>query len=95
MREELLNLVRNGVRCPESAKTCSDCQYHSTRHPMHCDEEAALVDMLIANGVVIPVRCKDCRYSEVIVCGRYCDRNEFYPNDDDFCSDGERRSEDG
>ena len=105
MREELLNLVRTGVRCPENAKTCSDCQYHSTRYPMHCDEEAALVDMLIAHGVVIPVRCKGCKYwrdswvapdgkhehgwchledADDVVVGRW---------DDDFCSNGERRTE--
>lgn len=54
-----------------------------------------IAEWLLLNGLAFVVRCKDCRYSEVIVCGRYCDRNEFYPNDDDFCSDGERRSEDG
>ena len=56
-------------------------------------ENQTLADHLIANGVVIPVRCKDCRYSDVFKCGRWCDYHEHYVEDNDFCSDGKRRTE--
>ena len=94
MRDELLNLVRNGVRCPESAETCADCEYHSTKYPMHCDEEAALVDMLIAHDVVIPVQCGECKHSGMDgwFCGGYGEMppHRTYPNN--WCSYGEKET---
>ena len=56
----------------------------------------SFVDILIANGVTIPVRCKDCKWAEY---GKdyetYCNhwKSGLYANikDDDFCSYGERK----
>ena len=57
-----------------------------------------IADHLIANGVTIPVRCKDCKWAEY---GKdyepYCNhwKSGLYANikDDDFCSYGERRTD--
>ena len=61
--------------------------------------EEIMVDALIANGVTIPVRCKDCQYWEN---GKdyepYCNHwgNMMAGTEaDDFCSYGERRTDDG
>ena len=52
---------------------------------------------LIANGVTIPVRCKDCkhweRYGKATVCGK-CKYLCCMRIDDDFCSYGERKDND-
>ena len=57
-----------------------------------------IADHLIANGVEIPVRCKDCKYWErwATTCGvadkGYCNCHEVDAMEqDDFCSYGERR----
>ena len=48
--------------------------------------------ILMENGVEIPVRCKDCNaYDEE--CG-YCEAMGFACKCDDFCSYGERRTND-
>ena len=55
-------------------------------------------DHLIANGVEIPVRCKECEYykqnpwskEENMMCMCWCDWLATDP--DDFCSNGERRN---
>lgn len=60
-------------------------------------------DYLIANGVKIVVRCKDCKYyepvgfNETLECWNSFWNNEFCPETtpDDFCSYGERRDSDG
>lgn len=57
-----------------------------------------IADHLIANGVTIPVRCKDCEFSKyytesgVRKCRTY---NGVYRtvSDDEYCSYGERRSD--
>ena len=57
-----------------------------------------VADHLIANGVTIPVRCKECKWAEY---GKdyepYCNhwKSGLYANikDDDFCSYGERRTD--
>lgn len=51
-----------------------------------------IADCLLANGVIVPVRCKDCKY-----CEKWSDRSIFCNkhivfmgmNDNDFCSYGE------
>ena len=47
-----------------------------------------IADHLIANGVTIPVRCKDCKYrytakSGLIMCTQHI---TMTPKNDDFCS---------
>ena len=56
-----------------------------------------LIDHLIANGVTIPVRCNDCKHWQESVDGihKWCPLmmdKETKP--DDFCSYGERRTDD-
>ena len=55
---------------------------------------AEIVDHLIANGVTIPVLCKDCKNREHVWCPM--ESVEQYPwlatKDDDFCSYGERKN---
>ena len=51
-----------------------------------------LADFLIANGVEIPVRCKDCKHWTMGYCNNFaCYDYEPTTNEDDFCSYGERR----
>lgn len=102
MREKLIELLRHEKRCPEILEICGeDCPYFDISKASCCDEDTATADMLIANGVTIPVRCKDCKY--------YDEKDEdcnhpglwaeyasdfglgMYP--DDFCSRGERRTD--
>lgn len=52
-----------------------------------------LASYLIENGVTIPVRCKDCRNVRVWKSGYWCDCNEHYVEENDFCSAGVRRNE--
>jgi hypothetical protein len=55
-----------------------------------------VADHLIANGVTIPVRCKDCNnfVPESITVCRHCSLTGMQVVDeDDFCSYGERRTD--
>ena len=54
-REKLIELLHKGVRCPGVIANCEGgCPYWSTENA--CDEFAATVDMLLANGVVVQKR---------------------------------------
>ena len=62
-----------------------------------------LAEYLINNGVRIPVRCKDCKHCRTASWGeRFCARKQadgVYAelsnlSEDDFCSYGERRTDD-
>ena len=87
MREKMIELV-------EDARM--NALWHIAKNPSEY-----ITDMLIANGVTIPVRCKDCKHGS-----NHCDKTGFctycnfgsvrgrYPvrmEQDDFCSYGERR----
>ncbi len=59
-----------------------------------------LADHLIANGVTIPVRCKDCKHLVLTEEGEHNPNDcvcDYYMTDgltdNDFCSYGERRTE--
>ena len=64
------------------------------------EEFAKNADFLIANGVTIPVRCKDCdkfcpeEIRKLYNTDKYCMRIGCVVADDDFCSCGERRTDD-
>ena len=78
MREKLIELVRN---------------MRSKITVWHTSEEIA--DMLIASGVAIPVRCKDCKRSREFSAERCeCSLDGELWALDDFCSYGERRTDD-
>jgi hypothetical protein len=64
-----------------------------------------MAEQLIANGVTIPVRCKDCKHCKKYrnrldpmrnhqLCVRM-DKYAFGVEEDDFCSYGERRTDNG
>ena len=87
MREKLIELIG---KVQDEGRDYSDvvCSYPTSN--------GRLADYLLANGVTIPVRCKDC----VNYCGfehcrnGICDvdsvsKRAVYP--DDFCSYGERK----
>ena len=54
-----------------------------------------IAEHLVANGVKIPVYCKDCKHRKRPLfagCGdAYCDKHHWHVEFDDFCSDGARR----
>ena len=58
--------------------------------------EEKIADHLIANGVTIPVRCKDCVYMKNQFHARFCNVWCMYNGmgDEGFCNYGERK-EDG
>ena len=88
MREKLMRIV-----CDALEDGCvGHCNYP------HCYRVNSVVDHLIANGVTIPVRCKECVWCEK---GKDYEPYCSHPTDgmynvqmDDFCSYGERRTDD-
>lgn len=55
-----------------------------------------IADFLVANGVTIPVRCKDCKYMEKTPDGlRWCDvwSGINGMGDEGFCNYGERKQD--
>lgn len=100
MREKLIELMRKAVihvkeGC-DSQEYCDECPYRKF-HPICLG--VAWGDYLIANGVTIPVRCKDCKNRDEITgeCKhpKAVGWDVLIPDDDDFCSCGERRTDDG
>lgn len=95
-REKLIELLHSGDRClgvVGDGYGCCDCPHHSLEKP--CDEFAATADMLIANGVVIPVHCKDCKYwrDDIIRDDhemKCCSIGMYMTKADNFCSFGKR-----
>lgn len=67
MREKLFNLIGQVQDC--------GCDVTDVV-AMNFVENDKLVDWLIANGVVIPVRCKDCKHRRYHSCYREADRIE-------------------
>ena len=59
------------------------------------DNAGNIVDFLIANGVTIPVRCKDCANCQhkTPLDGFFCKGFRVLVKPDDFCSYGERRTD--
>ena len=55
-----------------------------------------LTDHLIANGVTIPVRCKDCKRAQQYEADHevFCYFIGAYMGNNNFCSYGERRTDD-
>ena len=82
MREKLIELLT---------------EYYGVDPAYYGIEAQHLADHLIANGVTIPVRCKDCNwYTErenVSYKGHFCVRMTEFVHPDDFCSYGERRTD--
>lgn len=95
MREKLIEMLGD-IQLRGEAYTYYEI-YGMRLHDTVSNEEVA--DHLIANGVTIPVRCKDCKHYEKTTLGNgdRCMCNKFLgltiPKPDDFCSYGERRSD--
>ena len=54
--------------------------------------ELALADHLLANGVTIPVRCKDCKWWRDFDCMNANGASSLVLNEDFFCAAGERKN---
>ena len=93
MREKLIELLDDIQRFGAGY---TDFELYGMRMP---DEvfNKEVADHLIANGVTIPVRCKDCRnYDDKGYCWFWKYETGMSPNEvdaDDFCSYGERRTD--
>ena len=92
MREKLIELLCEAHGMATDASLFEDASY-----AQQLETEA---DSLIANGVTIPVRCKDCKHSGIVPHSKimYCEnpmgRCGCVPTKEDaFCSYGERRTD--
>ena len=92
MREKLIELM-TGLPC--HAKTCMDCEFFNTEECYRRQREI-IADHLIANGVTIPVRCKDCKRAQQYEADHevFCYFIGAYMGNNNFCSYGERRTDD-
>ena len=89
MREKLIELIGQAQDCGCDVTDVVEMNYV---------ENDVLADHLIANGVTIPVRCKDCDFRIFDdVCKEYYCNNAYGLNgaieDNSFCSYGERRTD--
>ena len=93
MREKLIELL-NKVQDYGTKNT-----YEEHSITVESKNNKTVADHLIANGVTIPVRCKDCKWytlkRNVAYNGHFCDKIIEFVKPDDFCSYGERRTDDG
>ena len=91
MREKLIELIG---QVQDDGCDYSNC-FGAWDRPDHI-ENSVLADHLIANGVTIPVRCKDCKsyeWNEFDGC-HVCISLSKYVKEDFFCSYGERKDND-
>ncbi len=77
--------------CENTNCDCANC-----KSDHRCDLVRELSDAPAVDAVEV-VRCKDCklRVPESISVFRHCDLVGMMVDDDDFCSFGKRRDEDG
>ena len=94
-REKLFALLKD-YKC--EFQSCGECPHSNVKGACGNYVFNGMADHLIANGVTIPVRCKDCKYWET---GKdyepYCNHcccGMWDTTADDFCSYGERRNDD-
>ena len=85
--KESIEWLTNLIRKTEYAEV----QSLATREKGAFMESLRFIEKAPAVDAVPVVRCKDCKH--YAACKRYGDLSR--PNDDDFCSYGERRDEDG
>lgn len=81
MREKLIDLLMD---LPITRLTYEEMEKYS----------GDVADYLLANGVTIPVRCKDCKYRILDLFGGHCCRLHkglAMVTDESFCSYGERK----
>lgn len=90
MREKLIELCEDVILSCK-ASLCTDCEHNHIDYPNCMGVHFA--DHLIANGVTIPVRCKDCKMLFRTHLAKKCAITRIPVDDDDFCSYGERRTD--
>ena len=96
MREKLIELLRGATKTLEEQKERWILGGKAGERP---GIFSCFADHLIANGVTIPVRCKGCRHYDFGVClkiysdGAVSQYAWQARNENDFCSYGERRSD--
>ena len=91
MREKLIELL-----CKAQSMSAEAACFEDATYAQQLEMEA---DSLIANGVTIPVRCKDCKhfvpfvepYDKAGMCNR---KMLGLIAEEDFCSYGKRRTDD-
>ena len=91
--DRLIKHLKRQIYVAEKLK--SDWVYITAPQAKKCLElaEAEDVIMEMINEKSQIVRCKDCKYRDT---GNWCNAHmDHYPDDDWFCADGERRSNDG
>ena len=94
MREKLIELLREGIRYDTEKKEAWIVGGKVGTKPNVFENMA---DYLIANGVRIPVQCKDCKHMEITPdCLRWCNvwNGINGMGDEGFCNYGERKGND-
>ena len=93
MREKLIELLCKAHNAVTDKSLENDSEFGMT----YAEQLETEADSLIANGVTIPVRCKDCKgwVGEIKRPeGRcLCQRRSWWVFGDDYCSYGERRTD--
>ena len=101
MREKLIELLCKAHNAITDKSLENDSKFGMT----YAEQIETEADSLIASGVTIPVRCKDCLHYHGVTgkdsgkpCGYgWCEHRNGTKRvcyDDEFCSYGERRSDD-
>ena len=72
---------------------CEDCkEYDKENHK--CPRFNRVIRTALEDaGMVSVVRCKECKHWDTADGECYADRGIYFPNADDFCSYGERKSD--
>ena len=101
MREKLIELL-----CKAHNAVTDKCIENGTWSKWgmsYAEQIETEADSLIANGVTIPVRCKDCKHYDNTEGIQWCHLNSKFAKwgtdwhsfpEDGFCSYGERRTDD-
>lgn len=92
MREKLIEMLAD-LGC--NAEYCKDCEFCSDVEGCVRRQKEIIVDRLIANGVTIPVRCKDCKHLYKGMDDYCCTSHRGLARicENSFCSYGERRTD--
>lgn len=106
MKEKLIELLSVNT-CPNAI--CNFCEHFKNSYACEKHKKEVIADHLIANGVTVPVHCKDCKHRGDDVNCPMCFEEEIEWDDDGytevdwithdrtiddgFCDRGERRTE--
>lgn len=99
-RDRLIELLHKAEDICDSTLDCDTCKYVLSGS---C-KTVLIADYLLANGVIVPIRCKDCEYYTPIKQQStkwksktfYCTRNvNMKMNENDFCSCAKLKEREG